>query len=84
MLSRTGQIVREDGNFAAARESAARTVQARYRVPFVSHAPLEPQNAFVHVEADRARVVAPMQQPAGAQRAVNLVTGIPRPAIRSR
>ena len=81
LLSQTGQIVRDDGNFAAARESAARTVQARYRVPFVSHAPLEPQNAFVHVEANRARVIAPVQQPAGAQRAVNLVTGIPRPAI---
>jgi isoquinoline 1-oxidoreductase beta subunit len=81
LLSRTGQVVREDGDFGAAREAAARTAQARYRVPFVSHAPLEPQNAFVHVEASRARVIAPVQQPAGAQRAVNLVTGIPRPAI---
>jgi isoquinoline 1-oxidoreductase beta subunit len=81
LLSRTGQIVRDDGDFPTAREAAVRTVQARYRVPFVSHAPLEPQNAFVHVEADRARVIAPVQQPAGAQRAVNLVTGIPRPAI---
>jgi isoquinoline 1-oxidoreductase beta subunit len=30
---------------------------------------------------DRARVVAPLQQPGGASRAVNRVTGIPRPAI---
>jgi isoquinoline 1-oxidoreductase beta subunit len=81
LLSRTGQIVRNDGDFTAARQQAASTVQARYRVPFVSHAPLEPQNAFVHVQGDRARVIAPVQQPSGAQRAVNLVTGIPRPAI---
>ncbi len=81
LLAQTGQVVRDDGDFAAAREGAARTVQARYRVPFVSHAPLEPENAFVHVMADRARVIGPLQSPAGAQRTVNLVTGIPRPAI---
>lgn len=81
LLARGGQIVRDDGDFTAARASAARVVSARYRVPFVSHAPLEPENCFVHVMADRARVIGPFQQPAGAQRAVNLVTGIPRPAI---
>ncbi len=81
LLSGTGQIVRDDGDFGAARRDAARVVHARYRLPYVSHAPLEPQNAFVHVTADRARVIGPLQQPAGAQRAVNLATGIPRPAI---
>jgi isoquinoline 1-oxidoreductase beta subunit len=81
LLSRTGQVVHDAGDFAAAREAAARVVSARYRVPFVSHAPLEPENCFVHVMADRARVIGPLQQPAGAQRVVHLVTGIPRPAI---
>jgi isoquinoline 1-oxidoreductase subunit beta len=81
LLAKQGLIVRDDGDFTAARAGAARVVQARYRLPYVSHAPLEPQNAFVHVMADRARVIAPLQQPAGASRAVNLATGIPRPAI---
>lgn len=81
LLARTGRIVHHDGDFDAARAGAARTVSARYRVPFVSHSPLEPENAFVHVMADRARVIGPFQQPAGAQRAVHTVTGIPRPAI---
>ncbi|HXV41155.1 MAG TPA: molybdopterin cofactor-binding domain-containing protein [Steroidobacteraceae bacterium] len=81
LLARTGQIVHDDGDFGAARAAAARVVSARYRVPFVSHAPLEPENCFVHVMPDRARVIGPFQQPAGAQRAVNAVTGIPRPAI---
>lgn len=81
LLSREGRVVRDDGDFAAARAAAARTVEARYRVPFVSHAPLEPQNAFVHVEPERARVIAPMQSPAGAQRMVHALTGLPRPAI---
>jgi isoquinoline 1-oxidoreductase beta subunit len=81
LLSRAGQIVRNDGDFDGARKGAARTIQARYRLPFVSHAPLEPENVFVHVMADRARVIGPLQQPAGASRAVNLTTGVPRPAI---
>ncbi len=81
LLSRAGQVVRDDGDFDAARAGAARMVQARYRVPFVSHSPLEPENAFVHVMADRARVIGPLQSPAGAQRTVHAITGIARPAI---
>lgn len=81
LLSRTGQVVHNDGDFDAARAVAARTVSARYRIPFVSHSPLEPENAFVHVLADRARVIGPLQSPSGAQRAVHTVTGIPRAAI---
>ena len=56
-------------------------ITARYRIPFVSHAPLEAPCAFVHVTSDRARVVASLQQPGGASRAVHAVTGIPRAAI---
>ena len=71
-----GQRVREDGDFDAARANAAKVVEATYRVPFVSHAPLEPQNAFAHVEADKVTIVAPMQQPGGALDMANRLTGI--------
>jgi isoquinoline 1-oxidoreductase beta subunit len=81
LLAKPGQVVRNDGDFEGARKAAARVVSARYRQPFVSHAPLEAPCAFVHVMADRARVVAPLQQPGGASRAVHAVTGIPRAAI---
>ena len=81
LLAKTGQVVRNDGDFDAARKSAARVVTARYRQPYISHAPLEAPCAFVHVLPDRVRVVAPLQQPGGASRAVNRVTGIPRAAI---
>src|SRR4029079_11430919 len=81
LLAETGQVVRNDGDFDAVRKSAARVVTARYREPYISHAPLEAPCAFVHVMGDRARVVAPLQQPGGAARAVHTVTGIPRPAI---
>ena len=82
LLAGPGRRVRDDGDFDAARAAARRVVEARYRVPFVSHCPLEPQNAFVHVEKDRARVVAPVQMPSGAARAVVAVTGLPREAVQ--
>jgi isoquinoline 1-oxidoreductase beta subunit len=81
LLAKTGQVVRNDGDFDAASSTASKVVKARYRVPFVSHSPLEAPCAFVHVQADRARVVAALQQPGGASRAVHAVTGLPRGAI---
>jgi isoquinoline 1-oxidoreductase beta subunit len=78
LLEGQGQRVREDGDFDGARSRAARVVDAVYRVPYVSHAPLEPQNACAHVEADRVAIVAPMQQPGGASRIANAITGIDR------
>ena len=47
-------------------------------MPYVSHCPLEPQNACVHFEADRVRIIAPMQQPAGASRLAQQTTGVDR------
>jgi isoquinoline 1-oxidoreductase beta subunit len=82
LLAGKGRVVRNDGDFDAARASARRVIEARYRVPFVSHCPLEPQNAFVHVQKDRARVVAPVQMPGGAARAVAAVTGISREFVQ--
>ena len=81
LLAGEGRVVRNDGDFDAARAAAKHVIDARYRVPFVSHSPLEPQNAFVHVEKDRARVVAPLQMPGGAARAVVAVTGLPRESV---
>lgn len=78
LLAGNGKRVREDGDFDAARARAARVIEAVYRVPFVSHAPMEPQNACAHVQPDRVTIVAPMQQPGGASRIANAITGIDR------
>ena len=82
MLDGEGQVVLDDGDYDAAMAAAATTVVRRYRVPFVSHAPMEPQNCYVHVQEDSCHVIAPTQMPSGASRAAHAVTNIPREKIR--
>ncbi len=81
LLEGSGQIVADDGEYESAMAGAQRTVSHRYEVPFVSHAPLEPQNCFVHVQGEQCHVIAPTQMPSGASRAVAAVTGLARENI---
>jgi len=81
MLEGDGQVVLDDGDFDTAMAQASTTVQRRYRVPFVSHAPLEPQNCYARVTADSCHIIAPTQMPSGASRAAAAVTGLPRENI---
>jgi len=84
LLAGEGFRARNDGDFDAARKSAARIVEAVYRVPFVAHSPMEPQNACVDVRSDRVLIVAPMQMPSGASRIAAQLTGIDRSNIEVR
>ena len=81
LLAGKGQVVRDDGDFDAALEQSTKVLTARYEIPFVNHAPMEPQNCYADVKADRAHIIAPTQMPSGASRAVAAVTGIPRENI---
>jgi len=81
MLQTTGQIVTNDGEFDKAIASASKVLTREYRIPFVSHAPMEPQNCYAHVEKDRCHIIAPTQMPSGASRAAAAVTGLPRENI---
>lgn len=84
LLAEPGQVVLDQGDFAAARAGAARLVQASYQVPFAAHAPMEPPNAFVQLWPDRALVIAPLQQPGGVPRLVMNLTGITRDKVEVR
>jgi len=81
MLKSTGQVVLDDGDFDAAMASAETTIVHQYRVPFVNHAPLEPQNCYAYVKADECHIIAPTQMPSGASRAAAAVTGLARENI---
>jgi isoquinoline 1-oxidoreductase beta subunit len=82
MLKDNGQVVLDDGDYDAAMAAASKTITRQYRVPFVSHAPLEPQNCYAYVKADECHIIAPTQMPSGASRSAHAVTGIPRENIR--
>jgi isoquinoline 1-oxidoreductase beta subunit len=79
-----GQVVQHVGDFDAGLTSAATRFTARYRLPYVHHATMEPQNCFAHVEEDSCLVIGPMQMPASASRLVSQLTGLDRLAIDVR
>jgi isoquinoline 1-oxidoreductase beta subunit len=81
MLKGDGQVVLDDGDFGAAMANARTQIVRQYRVPFVNHAPLEPQNCYAYVKADECHIIAPTQMPSGASRAAAAVTGLDRENI---
>lgn len=83
-LQGAGLDARVNGDFAQAREGAARVVEADYAMPFLSHCTLEPQNATVALGEDHALLIASTQSPAGASRMINRLTGIERTNIDIR
>jgi isoquinoline 1-oxidoreductase beta subunit len=79
-----GAVVRDDGDFDATVAASATTLTRRYRLPYVHHATLEPQNCFADYRPDRCTVIGPMQMPSGASRLVAELTGLDRIAIDVR
>lgn len=79
-----GVTVRKDGDFAKARKLARTHIEARYDMPFLAHATMEPPGAMIQLGADSALLIASLQQPAGASLMINRMTGIARTAIDVR
>ncbi|MCI0432859.1 MAG: molybdopterin-dependent oxidoreductase [Gemmatimonadetes bacterium] len=75
------QSLRADGDVASALAGAARVIEAAYAYPFVSHAPLEPQNCTAHFENGRLEIWAPTQTPQGGRRLVAQTLGLEESAI---
>lgn len=76
LLGGKGQIVRSDGNFDVAASAADELHEATYWQPYVSHAPLEPQNCIADVRADGVHIVGPVQMPSSTNREVAGALGI--------
>ena len=60
-------VVRADGNADAAIGGAAKVVEASYFYPFLSHAPLEPQNCIAQWNGARLELWTPSQTPQNAR-----------------
>jgi len=78
LLRGKGQRVRATGDFEKAIAQAAKRIEATYQVPYGCHAPLEPQNAYVRMEADRNYVSTSTQSPGSIPRLLLDLTGLAR------
>ncbi|HET6545871.1 MAG TPA: molybdopterin cofactor-binding domain-containing protein, partial [Rhodanobacteraceae bacterium] len=79
-----GIEVRRDGDLARARKQARHVVQARYEMPFLAHATMEPPAALIEIDKDGALLIASLQNPDGASKTISALTGLPRKAIDIR
>ena len=64
------------GDAGAAIAGAAKRMDAVYQLPFLSHAPMEPINATIHIRPDGADIWVGTQVPVRAQAAVAAAGGL--------
>ena len=58
-----------------------KVVKAGYFYPFISHAPLEPQNTTAHWNGGKLEIWSPSQTPAGGRQLISRTLGIPETDI---
>jgi isoquinoline 1-oxidoreductase beta subunit len=70
-------ITRNDGDVEKALAGAAKTVEANYSYPFISHAPLEPQNCTASFKNGKCEIWSNSQIPANGRNLTAQALGIP-------
>jgi isoquinoline 1-oxidoreductase subunit beta len=60
-MAKPAASIKQQGNVADALKGAAKTVNATYEMPFLSHSPLEPMNFTADVRKDSALLIGSIQ-----------------------
>ncbi len=81
-LNQDGYFVRDDGNAAAALESAAKKLEAVYEFPFQAHAPVETMNCVADVRPGSCEIWVPTQCPEVAQAETAKMLGLPEDSVK--
>ena len=59
--AKPGAVFKKQGDFDAGMKGAAKTLEASYEMPFLSHSPMEPMNFTADVRADSCLLYGPTQ-----------------------
>ncbi len=76
-LGRPGAIAENRGDAKQALAKAAVTLEQSYKLPYISHAQVEPINCTAHVEKERCRIWIPTQMQTATQLTASQLTGLP-------
>ncbi|MGH8687745.1 MAG: molybdopterin cofactor-binding domain-containing protein [Burkholderiales bacterium] len=75
-LKTPGATIKMQGDAAGALKGAAKTVDATYEMPFLSHSPLEPMNYTADVRPDSALLIGSIQFQQAALGMAAAITGL--------
>ena len=79
-----GAVSRNDGDFAKAMSSGAKTMEAVYEVPYLAHAPMEPMNCTADARGDGCDVWVSTQSQTKVAEVAAQIMGLPvKPRFRS-
>jgi isoquinoline 1-oxidoreductase beta subunit len=74
--AKAGATIRKLGDVDDGMKAAAKTVEAAYELPFLSHAPMEPMNFTADVRKDSCLLVGPTQFQQAAEGTALAMTGL--------
>ncbi len=81
-LAPKGKQAHAQGDAPKALARAKTKLAATYEVPYLAHAPMEPLNCTVHVEADRCRIWTGTQSPTSAHKTAMEILGLPAEKVQ--
>lgn len=80
--SKAGEIqLRTNGNVDKAFDESDEILEAEYELPFLSHAPMEPQNYLADVKSESAFLSGSTQDPGAARYFAHRLTGLTREQV---
>ncbi len=78
---KNGAVGESTGDVKKSLPLHAKTVEAVYELPFISHSPMEPMNCLADVKPDKCEIWVPTQTPQYAQDIAAVITGLPKDKI---